>query len=84
MVNGKQGFRIGDHFISFPENEFIKEDSDGNMYAILEIYKIGKDNEAVRVENSEVTPELEEQISEEINKMLLSALEREKEEKKNV
>jgi len=84
MVNDKQGFRVGDYFISFPEDEFVKEDSEGNMYAILEIYKLGKDNEAIKVPNSEVTPELEEQISIELNKMLMSALEEVEKEANNV
>jgi transaldolase len=69
----KEGFRVGEYFVTFPPGDFIHEDQDGNMSIDLDIYKIDKEN-AYKV-NGQVTPELEQQISEELHKMLNAAIE---------
>lgn len=68
------GFKVGEYFVTFPPGDFIGEDSRG-MYATVDIYKIDKNNKAIKVKQDSITKELEEQISEELNKLLLSALE---------
>ena len=40
----RPGFRMGEYFITFPDDEFVKEDADGRMYVLTDIYKIGKNN----------------------------------------
>ena len=75
--NNRDGFRIGEYFVTFPPGDFVKEDSNG-MYIMVDVYKIEKNNQAVKV-NAALTPGLEEMINEELNKMLAKALETEKE-----
>lgn len=74
----KEGFRVGQYFCTFPEGEFVKEDKDGNLYVLVDIFKINKDDSAEKIEPSELLPEVQEQIHEAINTMLLEALEAEK------
>lgn len=76
------GFRLDDYFIALPEKDFIVEDKDGNMHILVDIYKLEKDNTRTKVEESQITPELEAKITAYINEILLQALE--EEEKKNV
>jgi hypothetical protein len=75
--NNRDGFRIGEYFVTFPPGDFVKEDSKG-MYIMVDVYKIEKDNRAVKV-NTALTPGLEQMINDELNKMLSRALETEKE-----
>lgn len=71
----RPGFRMGEYFITFPDDEFVKEDADGRMYVLTDIYKIGKNNTtAKRVLQEEITPELEEMINVEINRLLRDGL----------
>lgn len=71
----KTGFRVGDYFVSFPEDEFIKEDPEsGGMYVLVDIYKLDRDNNAFKVEQNEITPEIEALVNSEINKMLTAAV----------
>jgi len=68
------GFKVGEYFVTFPPGDFIKEDADGKMYAVVDIYKIEKNNKATKVKQDSLTKELEEQINDELNKFLLAAL----------
>jgi hypothetical protein len=70
----KEGFRVGDYFCTFPPGEFIKEDEDGNMFAMVDIFKIDQEGRATKV-NGALTPELEDAIGEELNRLLTQALE---------
>jgi hypothetical protein len=71
----RPGFRMGEYFITFPDDEFVKEDADGKMYVLADIYKIGSNNtNAKRVSQEEITPELEEMINVEINRLLRDGL----------
>lgn len=72
------GFRVGEFFVTFPPGDFIKEDKEGKLYAELEIFKIDKHNKASKASQSEITPELEQQINDELNKFLLAAIDAEK------
>jgi len=72
------GFKVGEYFVSFPPGEFIKEDEDGKLYVMVDIFLIDKNNKATKVEQSTISPELEEQISLEINKFLTAAIDNEK------
>lgn len=68
----KPGFRMGDYFVSFPEDEFVKEDEQGNMFVIVDIYHIQKDGvTAKKLAQEEVTEEIENMIGIEINRLLL-------------
>ena len=69
-----EGFRIGEYFVTFPPGEFVKEDEDGHMYVLVDIYKINKDNKATRMQNEHISDELHEQINEQINKFLVAKL----------
>ena len=71
----KPGFRMGEYFITFPDDDFVKEDADGRMYVLTDIYKIGLNNTtAKRVSKEEITPELEQMINDEINRLLTDGL----------
>jgi hypothetical protein len=78
MINAnygnKTGFRVLDYFVTFPDGDFVKEDKDGRMYVLADIYKINKDNKTVKVQQNELTPEIEELINDEINNILLEAM----------
>ena len=71
----KEGFRIGDYFISFPPGDFVKEEKNGRLSIEVEIFKIENDR-AIKVKEG-IPPELEEAIGEEINRILLAAIEQE-------
>lgn len=73
--NLKEGFRVGDYFVTFPPGDFVHEDEDGKMSIDVDIYKIDKDK-AVKV-NGQVTPELEEAISLELNRILTAIIDQE-------
>lgn len=75
--NNRDGFRVGEYFVTFPPGDFVKEDKNG-MYVMVDVYKIEKNNRAVKM-NTKLTPEIEQMINEELNKMLSRALEVEKE-----
>ena len=68
------GFKVGEYFVTFPPGDFIKEDKDGKMYAVVDIYKIEKNNKATKVKQDELSKELEDQINDELNKFLLAAI----------
>lgn len=70
----RDGFRIGEYFISFPPGNFVHEDENGEVYLDVDIFKIDKDGN-LHKSNKEVTPELQEAINEEINRMLTAAIE---------
>jgi hypothetical protein len=71
----RPGFRIGEYFVTFPEDEFVKEDEDGRMYVLTEIFKIRNNKTtAVKLKQEEITPEIEDMINEEINKLLLEGM----------
>ena len=72
--SGREGFRLGEYFIAFAPGEFIKEDPDGKMYILIDIYKIHGDNKATKLMDGELPPELEETINKQINEYLLAAI----------
>jgi len=77
-LNQREGFRIGNYFISFPPNEaFIKEDENGNLFAAVDIFTIDGDN--VTKFAGTVPKELEDAISDEFNRILDAAMQLEKE-----
>jgi hypothetical protein len=71
----RDGFRIGEYFISFPPGDFVHENENGEMYMDVDIFKIEKDG-SLHKANKQITPELEKAISEEINRMLISIIEK--------
>lgn len=73
------GFKVGEYFVTFPPGDFIKEDEEGKMYAVVDIFKIDRNSKAVKVKQEEISKELEEQINDELNKFLLAAIQNEKE-----
>ena len=77
MQNKKDGFRVGKYFCVLPDGKFIQEDRDGGTYISLEIYRIEKNNSMSPIAQDEITPDIEDMINEEINKMLLEAIEEE-------
>jgi hypothetical protein len=68
--NNREGFKVGDYFVTFPPGDFVKEDKNG-MYVMVDIYKI-ENNKAVKM-NSKISPEIEQYINEELNRILLEA-----------
>jgi hypothetical protein len=78
----KEGFRVGEYFVTFPPGDFVHEDKNGNLSIDVDIYKIDKDR-AYKV-NGQVTEELEKAISEELNRMLSAAVELYQEKDKDV
>jgi hypothetical protein len=84
MENKKDGFRVGNYFCVLPEGNFIEETKDDGVYITLEIYRVEKDNSMVSISADEITPDIEEQINIEINKMMLAAIEQAEKDDKNV
>jgi len=82
MDNKIEGFRVGEYMVAFPPGEFVQEDENGEMFLLVDIYKIDKNtNEPTKINKDGMPPGLEEQINEEINKILLAAIEMEKNKK---
>ena len=77
MQDKTPGIRIDDFFVTFPEKDFIKEDKDGKMYLVVDIFKLSSNNELSKVKESEVTEEIETKISAYVNEILLQAIEEE-------
>jgi hypothetical protein len=72
-----EGFKIGNYFCSFPTNrDFLQEDEDGRMYVLVDVYHLEHDDIMRKLEQEEITPEIEQMISEEINRILLDAVDR--------
>jgi hypothetical protein len=79
-----EGFRMGDFFISFPPGDFIEENEDGSASLIVDIFRINKHtNECVRINENEITQELQDNINYEVNKMLMEAIQQEELRNKN-
>ena len=73
--NKKTGFRVNNYFVSFPEDEFIKEDPEtGNMYVLVDIYRLDEQGNAFKLEQDEVTSDIEALVNTEISKMLNAAI----------
>ena len=68
----REGFRVGEYFITFPPGDFVHEDDKGDMYIDVDVYKMDKDR--LYKVNGKLTPEVEQMINEEINRMLTSAI----------
>jgi len=66
------GFRVGDYFVAFPPGDFVVEDDNG-MSVKVEIYKMSNDK-LIKADKNSITPELEEEIQKELNRMLEEAL----------
>jgi len=80
LQDKRHGFTIDEYVVLFPEEgEFIEETKDGHLSVLVDIYK-KIDNNMIKVENHEVTPDLQNKIEEYINRMLTSAIENEKSE----
>lgn len=70
-----EGFKIGNYFCSFPTNrDFLQEDEDGRMYVLVDVYHLEHGDVMRKLEQEEITPEIEGMISEEINRILLQAI----------
>jgi len=81
MENNRPGFMIDNFLITFPtekSKDFVEENEDGSMTIIVDIYKI-EAGKQIPVEQSEITPELEEKIGKFVNDMLTEAIEKLKE-----
>jgi hypothetical protein len=78
--NKKPGFRIQNYFVTFPEDEFIKEDEEsGRLYILVDIYKIENNKtSAFKLQSEEITPEIEKMISDEVNRLLMEGMEDDK------
>jgi hypothetical protein len=78
MDNKIEGFRVGEYLIAFPPGDFVQEDENGEMFLLVDIYKIDNvTGESTKINKDGMPPELEEQINEELNKILLAAIEME-------
>jgi hypothetical protein len=75
--NKRDGFRIDDYFICFPEGDFIKEEEDGGLSIAVDIYSVSDNNDIVPVKPGSVPAELQTKIEAYLNKFLEDAIERE-------
>ena len=69
----RDGFRVDDYFVCFPEGDFITEDDHGMSIAV-DIYSIDDNNDLTPVKQESVTEELQIKIEAYINKFLEDAL----------
>lgn len=77
-VKNLDGFRVGQYFVCFPSGNFIKEDDNGNMYAEVEIYILRRNGQAEKLGKEKIKPEVEQIISEELNRLISEAIDFEK------
>ena len=67
---------IDNFLVTFPdEKDFVEENEDGTMAIIVDIYKV-EAGKQIPVDQSEITPELEEKIGAFVNNMLTEAIEK--------
>jgi hypothetical protein len=85
MENKIDGFRLGDFFISFPASgNIIEENPDGSASILVDIYRINKEtNGCVKMNQDEITPDIQDMINYEVNKMLMEAIRLEEIKEKN-
>lgn len=74
QLSGRDGFRIDDYFICFPEGDFITEDEEG-MGISVDIYRVTGNNNLEPMEPGSVTEELQAKIESWINTALTRAIE---------
>jgi len=73
----RRGFSIDEFVVLFPETgDLIEETEDGQYSVLVDIYRKVDDN-MIKVENEEVTPELQTKIEEYLTRMMMSAIENE-------
>jgi hypothetical protein len=79
----RPGFRLGDYFVTFPDDEFVKEDEEtGRLYILADIYKMDSEKTtAYKLKETEITPAIERMISDEVNRLLLEGVDFDKSEK---
>lgn len=79
----RPGFRLGNYFVTFPDEEFVKEDEEtGRLYILTDIYRIDSDSTtAYKLKDTEITPAIEKMISDEVNRLLLEGIEFDKSDK---
>ena len=66
---------LGSFFLVFPDDEeLVKEETEGQYYINVDIYKIGVDEDLTKLDSKEVTPEIEQFVSQQINELLMSAI----------
>jgi hypothetical protein len=68
------GFKVGEYFISFPPGEFVKEDDKGEMYVEVDVYQLDDKGETQKVNKKDITPDVHQLISEELNRIILKAI----------
>ena len=68
------GFMIGeDYYVEFGDGDFIEEDEEGNMVALVNVYQVEKDGDYSKVEN--LSDELKEKVEVALSTFLTAALE---------
>lgn len=72
----RQGFEIDGFVVLFPDTENLVQETEDGISILVDIYRKVDDN-MIKVENEEVTPELQEKIEQYLNRMLMSAIENE-------
>lgn len=67
-----EGFRIGSYFVSFADKgSIINEDEQGRLYLEVDVFRIGTDESVTKLEQKEVTPDIEQMISDELSRILM-------------
>ena len=75
MENKRPGVMIDNFLVTFPpDGDLIREDEDGSFHILCDIYTVDDNDNRTPVEQSEITPELEEKISNFINGLLEEAI----------
>jgi len=76
------GFMIGeDYYVEFGDGDFIEEDEEGNMVALVNVYQVEKDGDYSKVES--LSDELKEKVEVALSTFLTAALEQSLEEGMN-
>lgn len=70
----REGIRVDDYLVCFPEGEFVEETDDGGLSILIDVYKILPDNSLASVPKEQIDQELENKISATINYIIEQAV----------
>lgn len=73
----KNGLRVDDYLVCFPEGDFVEEADDGGLSILVDVYKVLPDNSLASVPKEQIDEQLEKKISATVEYIITQAIEEE-------
>lgn len=71
----KEGIRVDDYLVCFPEGDFVEETDDGGLSILVDVYKVMPDSSLASVPKEQIDEQLEKKISATIEYFITRAIE---------